>query len=70
MERYEFEVLNGDGTIAMHRSDREGSKSLWSRIAELAEDYDPGCRIRVTDPSGEMVVLAAVDAARRAVLLR
>jgi hypothetical protein len=70
VERYEFEVLNGDGTIAMHRSHGEGSKALWSQIEELAEDYDPGCRIRVTDPSGEMVVLAGVDTAGRAVLLR
>jgi hypothetical protein len=71
MEPYVFEVLNDDDdTIAMIRSIIQGSKALWPRIMELAKTYDPGCRIRVTDQSGEMVMLVGVTTARRTILMR
>jgi len=71
LETYDFEVLNDDDdTIAMIRSVIQDSKELWPRIAELAKIYAPGCRIRVTDQSGEMVILVGVTTARRAILMR
>jgi hypothetical protein len=71
MEPYVFEVLNDDDdTIAMIRSVIQGSKALWPRTVELAKSYAPGNRIRVTDQSGEMVMLVGVTTARRAILMR
>lgn len=62
MEPYVFEVLtDGDDTIAMIRSVIQGSKALWPRIVELAKSYAPGNRIRVTDQSGEVVMLVGVS---------
>jgi hypothetical protein len=70
MERYDFEVLDGDETVARLQSIVEGANSLWPRIKELASAHSPGCQIRVIDQSGEMVMLVGVTAARRAILLR
>jgi hypothetical protein len=54
----------------MIRSVIQGSKALWPRTVELAKSYAPGNRIRVTDQSGEMVMLVGVTTARRAILMR
>ena len=71
MQPYVFEVLNDENdAIAMIRSFIQGSKALWPRIVELAKGYAPGNRIRVTDQSGEMVMLVGVTTARRAILMR
>jgi hypothetical protein len=67
MEHYDFAVLRGDETIAALRSIALSDPSAaWSRVAELAENVDePGCRIRVTNGAGEVVVLVGIAAARR-----
>jgi hypothetical protein len=66
MERYDFEVQQGDDTIAIERSVELGPKAMWLRIRELAgKPYAPGCRIRVTNQSGEIVMLVGVATARR-----
>ena len=70
MESYDFEVLNGDDTIATVRLAMQGPKGLWPSIMELAQSCAPGCRIRVTDQSGEMIVFVGVTTARRALILQ
>lgn len=66
MERYDFTVLKGDETIAAARAVAlEDPRAAWPRVAELAKNFDePGCRIRVTNAAGEVVVLVGVAAAR------
>jgi hypothetical protein len=66
MERYDFAVLKGDETVAAARSVALPDPSaVWSRVAELARNVvEPGCRIRVTNEAGEMVVLVGIAAAR------
>jgi hypothetical protein len=67
VERYDFAVLNGDETVSIVRSVALRSmRSAWPRIAELAKNVaGPGCRIRVTNHSGEMVILVGAASARR-----
>lgn len=69
MAQYDFEVLEGDETIASVRSvDLPNPKALWSWMAELARKvYAPGRTIRVANPLGEIVILIGVAAAIRAV---
>jgi hypothetical protein len=69
MEQYDFAVLNQDETIAMIPLLVEGPGSVWRRVLELSEIYPPGCRIRVTEQSGEMIMLVGVVTARQAQLL-
>jgi hypothetical protein len=66
MERYDFAILRGDETIAAAQSIALPDPSAaWSRVAELAENIDePGCRIRVTNGAGDVVVLVGIAAAR------
>ena len=66
MERYDFEVLKDDETIAAERSVWLRSiRAAWPRIAELAKNVTgPGCRIRVTH-TGETVILVGAASARR-----
>ncbi len=70
MEQFDFAVLNDDVTIATIPAVVEGSKSFWPRIMELSELYPPGCQIKVTDASGEMIMLVGVVTARQAHLIR
>lgn len=67
MEYYNFAVLKGDETIAGARSVAiPDPNAAWSRVVELAKSIEqPGCRIRVTNEAGEVVILAGVNAARR-----
>jgi hypothetical protein len=67
MERYDFEVLKDNETIAAERSVLLRSpRAAWPRIAELAKKAaGPGCRIRVTNHSGETVILVGAASARR-----
>jgi hypothetical protein len=67
MQCYNFEVLKGDETIAAVRSVvLRSARAAWPRIAALAKTIDaPGCRIRVTDQSGGIVILVGVASARR-----
>lgn len=66
MEHYDFAILRGDETIAAARSIALPDPSAaWSRVAELAANVDePGCRIRVTNGAGDVVVLVGIAAAR------
>lgn len=61
-----FEVLLGDETVATAPwVELPNSRALWPRVAELANKaYDPGCRIRVTDESGAIVIFIGVATAR------
>ena len=71
MEQYDFEVINNDDeTVATIESVVQGSNALWPRIVELAKIYAPGCRIRVTDQAGEMIMLVGVTTARHGILTR
>jgi protein-disulfide isomerase-like protein with CxxC motif len=67
MERYDFEVMEGDEAVAAVPSiELPNTAALWSRIAELARAvYAPGRTIRVTNQLGEMVILIGVAAAIR-----
>jgi hypothetical protein len=67
VESYDFEVLKGDETIAAERPVLLRSpRAAWPRIAELAKKAAaPGCRIRVTNHSGETVILVGAASARR-----
>jgi hypothetical protein len=67
VQRYDFEVMEGDETVAAERSvELSSPTAVWSRIAELAKAlYAPGRTIRVRNQLGEMVVLIGVAAALR-----
>jgi hypothetical protein len=67
MQRYDFEVLKGDRTIAAERSIMlRNTRAAWPKIAELAKTvHTPGCFIRVKDQSGDTVILIGVASARR-----
>jgi hypothetical protein len=67
MERYDFEVLKDDETVAVRRSVVLRSiRAAWPRIAELAKNVaGPGCRIRVTNGAGETVILVGVASVLR-----
>jgi hypothetical protein len=65
MQRYDFAVLKRDETIAAMKSiELPDLKSAWSHVTELARSVDePGSRIRVTNPAGEVEILAGVSIA-------
>jgi hypothetical protein len=65
MELYDFEVLKGDETIAATRSVALPDQSAaWPRIADLAKNVaEPGCRIRVTNQTREVVIVIGIAAA-------
>jgi hypothetical protein len=67
MQRYDFEVVEGDATVATVRSvELPDPTALWARIVELAKDvHAPGRTIRVTNQLGEMVILIGVASALR-----
>jgi len=67
MQRYDFELIKDDRTIAAQRSVMlRNTKAAWPKIAKLANAvYTPGCLIRVKDQSGETVILVGVASARR-----
>ena len=65
MQRYNFTVLKRDETIAAMKSiELPDLKSAWSHVTELARSVEePGSRIRVTNPAGEVEILAGVSIA-------
>ncbi|MGO4870720.1 MAG: hypothetical protein ACLPGW_08935 [Roseiarcus sp.] len=67
MDHYKFDVVKDDRTIAATQSVALWNlRAAWPRIAELAKAIDePGCRIRVTNEAGEIVILVGVASARR-----
>ena len=66
MLRYDFEVRQGEKTIACLRAiEIQSARAMWHWIACLAKNYPaPKGRIRVTDQSGEIVILIGIAAAR------
>lgn len=66
MESYDFEVLRGDDIIVVDRHvEIQNPKAIWPRIRELAMSFDaPGNRFRVTNGSGQIVILVGLIAAR------
>ena len=66
MQRYDFEIQRNDETIAAVRSvELPGPGAIWLRVSELAQNaFASGCRIRVTNQTGEIVLLIGVAAAR------
>ncbi len=65
MQRYDFTVLTRDETIAAKKSiELPDLKSARSHVTELARSIgEPGSRIRVTNPAGEVEILAGVSIA-------
>ncbi|MGA9848225.1 MAG: hypothetical protein WBQ45_11370 [Roseiarcus sp.] len=67
MEFYNFEVLRGEDVIAVQPSvPLRDIKSAWPKIAKIARSIGlPGCRIRVREQSGAIVILVGAAAAQR-----
>ncbi len=63
---YDFAVLKGDETIAARKSiELPDSKAASSYVTELARTInEPGSRILVTNPAGEVEILAGVTNAQ------
>jgi len=64
---YDFEVLK-DGAVsaAKQKIALPDPSAAWPKIAKLARAFDePGCKIRVKDEAGGIVILIAVAALRR-----
>jgi hypothetical protein len=68
MATYNFNVFNRDQTIAAIQSVVLGHpRAVWSKVTELAWNIgETGGQIKVTDQTGELVVLVGVNSARRA----
>jgi hypothetical protein len=66
MERYDFEVTQGDETIASLRAvELRGLGAVWSHIAELTKMVSaPKSRIRVLDQSGGILISIGIATAR------
>ncbi len=67
MHLYDFEVLKDGAVIAATRSLALADiRAAWPEIAKLAKRFDqPGCKIRVKDEAGRIVILTGVAAVRR-----
>jgi hypothetical protein len=63
---HDFEVLKGDRVVSARRSVVIGDlKDAWPVIIEMAmATKEAGCRIRVTDETGAIVILIGVATAR------
>ncbi|WP_298428437.1 hypothetical protein [Rhodoblastus sp.] len=66
MQRYDFAIVKNDETIAARQSVAlPDLKAAWSHVTELARTIDePGTRIYVTNPAGEVEILAGIAIAR------
>ena len=63
----DFEVLKDGAVIAARRSlALPDLRAAWPEIAELARRYAPGCKIRVKDEAGRILILTGVAAVRQA----
>jgi hypothetical protein len=66
MEHYELTVLKGDEIITAARLIAPDPGAAWSQVMEVAKNIgEPGCRVRVTDEAGDVVILVGIDTARR-----
>ena len=63
---HDFEVLKGDRVVLARRSVVIGDlKDAWPVITEMAmTSKEAGCRVRVTDETGAIVILIGVATAR------
>jgi hypothetical protein len=63
---HNFEVLKGDRVVLARRSVVIGDlRDAWAVIAEMAmATKEAGCRVRVTDETGGIVILTGVAAVR------
>jgi hypothetical protein len=63
---HDFEVLKGDRVVSARRSVVVGDlRDAWPLISEMAmATKEAGCRVRVTDETGAIVILIGVAAAR------
>ena len=66
VQLHDFEVLKGDRVVSARRSVVVGDlKDAWPVIAEMAmATQEAGCRVRVTDETGAIVILIGVATAR------
>jgi hypothetical protein len=64
---YDFEVLKEDAVIAAKQTIAlPDTSAAWPKVAELAKTFDePGCKIRVRDEAGGIVILIGVVTLRR-----
>jgi hypothetical protein len=62
MNLYDFEVLMDGAVVAAERDVRLfDPRAAWPEIARLARRHDePGCKIRVKDEFGRIVILTGV----------
>ena len=67
MDHYDFAVLKDEASVVVARGvPLHSSKAAWPRVAAIARAvHAPGSSIRVTDQSGDMIILIGVVAARR-----
>jgi hypothetical protein len=65
MQRYDFEVTQGDRTtLHLHAIELRDLSAVWSQIAGLTENSAPKSRIRVKDQSGEILISVGIATAR------
>ena len=66
MKLYDFEILKGEGVVSRRTGVAVGDvKSVWPIVTDMARNADHvGCRIRVTDETGAIVVLTGVASAQ------
>ena len=66
VDAYDIEVRQGDDTLASLRSvELPDRGAVWGHIADLANMVtSPDCRVRVMDPSGNMIISVGIATAR------
>jgi len=66
MRVYDFEVLKDGAVIAATRSLALADiRAAWPEIAKLAKRFEAGCKIRVKDEAGRILILTGVAAVLR-----
>ncbi len=67
MHLYDFEVLRDGTVVAAERAVRlVDARAAWPEVARLARRHDaPGCKIRVKDETGRIVILTGVASVLR-----
>ena len=67
MHLHDFEVLRDGAVVAAKRAIRlADTRAAWPEIVRLAKSFDqPGCKIRVLDESGRIVILIGAATVRR-----
>jgi hypothetical protein len=72
MHLYDFEVLRDGAVIAAKRAiGLPDTRAAWPEIARIAKSFDlPGCKIRVLDQSGRIVILTGVATVLRHAAVR